>query len=77
MIFRTFFTFIQTEEQIQNEVRTRVYNLYVDNYTKTHNEVNKRWVFEQEVSLAFNKPFCHLETYHIFVKMLIFFYDFH
>ncbi|CAB5325350.1 unnamed protein product [Rhizophagus irregularis] len=51
----------KTEEQIQNEIRTRVYNLYVDSYTKTHNEVNKRWVFEQEIK----RPYFHVKEMDI------------
>ncbi|CAI2186839.1 8955_t:CDS:10 [Funneliformis geosporum] len=47
----------KTEEQIQNDIRTRVYNLCVDNYTRTHIEVNKRWVFEQEIK----RPYFHVK----------------
>ncbi|CAG8740784.1 10381_t:CDS:10, partial [Funneliformis caledonium] len=47
----------KTEDQIQNDIRTRVYNLCVDNYTRTHIEVNKRWVFEQEIK----RPYFHVK----------------
>ncbi|CAG8498727.1 16173_t:CDS:10 [Acaulospora morrowiae] len=48
----------KTEEQIQNEIRTRIYNLNVDVYMKTQAETNKRWIFEQEIK----RPYFHVKA---------------
>ncbi|CAG8568103.1 2769_t:CDS:10, partial [Diversispora eburnea] len=48
----------KTEEQIQNEIRTRIYNMNVETYMKTQVETNKRWVFEQEIK----RPYFHVKA---------------
>ncbi|CAH1760689.1 1715_t:CDS:10, partial [Entrophospora sp. SA101] len=48
----------KTEEQIQSEIRTRIYNINVENYMKTQVETNKRWVFEQEIK----RPYFHVKA---------------
>ncbi|CAG8482729.1 5968_t:CDS:10 [Acaulospora colombiana] len=48
----------KTEEQIQNEIRTRIYNLNVEIYMRTQAETNKRWVFEQEIK----RPYFHVKA---------------
>ncbi|CAG8505513.1 14463_t:CDS:10, partial [Racocetra fulgida] len=48
----------KTEEQIQNDIRTRIYNMNIETYMKTQNETNKRWVFEQEIK----RPYFHVKA---------------
>ncbi|CAG8503243.1 7535_t:CDS:10 [Ambispora gerdemannii] len=47
----------KTEEQIQADVRMRIYNMNVEIYMKTQTETNKRWPFESEIK----RPYFHVK----------------
>ncbi|CAG8523984.1 6594_t:CDS:10 [Paraglomus brasilianum] len=46
-----------TEEQIQQDIRMRIYNMNVEIYMKTQAETNKRWPFEHEIK----RPYFHVK----------------
>ncbi|KAG9286505.1 hypothetical protein G9A89_014671 [Geosiphon pyriformis] len=47
----------KTEEQIQADIRMRIYNMNVEVYMKTQTETNKRWPFESEIK----RPYFHVK----------------
>ncbi|CAG8548250.1 7190_t:CDS:10 [Ambispora leptoticha] len=47
----------KTEEQIQADIRMRIYNMNVEIYMKTQAETNKRWPFESEIK----RPYFHVK----------------